>query len=106
MRVLEFGLRTMAAKFDVAYETSTWHNVIEQIEAKVRRIDQTSGADWKQQQKDYSDAATQFMFFKDAWRNHIMHVRDVYDRGRATSIWQHVHEFMNKLASIGLRETP
>jgi hypothetical protein len=46
------------------------------------------------------------MFFKDAWRNHIMHVRDVYDAGRATSIWQHVQEFMNKLAAIGLKENP
>jgi len=44
------------------------------------------------------------MFFKDAWRNHIMHVRDVYDEGRATSIWQHVKEFMLKLANIGLHE--
>jgi hypothetical protein len=106
MRVLEFGLRTMADKFGVAYESATWHVVIEQIEAKVRKIDQSFGPDWKQQKKNYSDACTQFMFFKDAWRNHIMHVRDVYDPWRARSIWQHVQEFMRKLVSIGLQETP
>jgi hypothetical protein len=105
MRVLEFGLRAMATKFGVAYETATWHTVIEQIEAAVRKIDPSFGADWRQQQKDYSEAATQFMFFKGAWRNHIMHVRDVYDQGRAASIWQHVEEFMKKLEAIGLKET-
>jgi hypothetical protein len=105
MRVLESGLSVLAARFNVTMDKSTWHQVIEAIEGKIRKVDPaTAGPDWKQQQKNFSDAATQFMFFKDAWRNHIMHVRDVYDEGRATSIWQHVNEFMNKLASIGLHE--
>ena len=106
MRVLEFGLGVLAERFSVSTDRKTWHEVIEAIEGKIRKVDpRTAGADWKKQQKDFSDAATQFMFFKDAWRNHIMHIRDVYDEGRATSIWQHVNEFMNKLAAIGLHET-
>jgi hypothetical protein len=105
MRVLEFGLGALAARFGVSVERSTWHEIIEAIEGKIRKIAPASeGADWKKQQKEFSDAATQFMFFKDAWRNHIMHVRDVYDEGRAMSIFQHVREFMNKLATIGLKE--
>ncbi|HWB33085.1 MAG TPA: hypothetical protein VG714_07935 [Acidobacteriaceae bacterium] len=106
MRVLEFGLGVMAKRFNVSVERSTWHQIIEAIEGRIRKIDPQSGADWKKQQKDFSDAATQFMFFKDAWRNHIMHVRDQYDEGRAMSIWQHTNEFMNKLAAIGLHEEP
>jgi hypothetical protein len=104
MRVLEFGLAALGDRFGVNVERSTWHTAIEAIEGKIRKIDPSAGADWKQQQKDFSDAATQFMFFKDAWRNHVMHVRDTYDEGRTASIWQHVSEFMNKLTSIGLRE--
>lgn len=105
MRVLEFGLRAMAQRFSVPYESACWHNVIEGIEGQIRKINKDAGGpDWKKQQKEYSDAATQFMFFKDAWRNHIMHVRDMYDAGRATSIFQHVQEFMEKLAAIGLKE--
>ncbi len=105
MRVLEFGLGVLAKRFNVSTERSTWHQVIEAIEKRIREIDpKSAGADWKQQQKDFSDAATQFMFFKDAWRNHIMHVRDQYDEGRAMSIWQHTNEFMNKLAAIRLHE--
>ncbi len=104
MRVLEAGLAVLAFKFGVSSDRANWQNIIEQIEAEVRKIGPTSGPDWKQQQKDFSDAATQFMFFKDAWRNHVMHKRDVYDEGRARSIWQHTQEFMNKLVSIGLKE--
>jgi hypothetical protein len=107
MRVLEFGLRAMADKFGVPYEKATWHRVIEEVEAQVRKIDEANfGPTWKLQQKNYSEAAMQFMFFKDAWRNHIMHIRDAYDAGRATSIWQHVNEFMKKLVEIGLAEVP
>jgi hypothetical protein len=107
MRVLEFGLTAMADKFAVTIGTSTWHVIIEAIEERIRRMDSiTYGNTWRQQQKDFSDAATQFMFFKDAWRNHIMHVRDVYDEGRATSILQHAEEFMKKLVGIGLCEVP
>ena len=106
MRVLEFGLGVLAERFGVSVERSTWHQVVEAIAGKIRKIDPQTGASWKKQQKDFSDAATQFMFFKDAWRNHIMHVRDVYDEGRATSIWQHTNEFMKKLAAIGLCEKP
>jgi hypothetical protein len=59
----------------------------------------------QKEQKFYSQAATQFMFLKDAWRNHIMHVRDVpYDEGRAFSIFDHVRQFMQALAEGGLTE--
>lgn len=104
MRVLEFGLRALADRFGVLDERSTWCQLIDDIEPEIRKIDKQAGADWKTQRKDFSGAATQFMFFKDAWRNHIKHVRDVYDEGRTTSIWQHTDEFMRKLVAIGLRE--
>lgn len=106
MRTLEIALSALADRFGVSHDKGNWHNVIEGIESKVRKIDASCGPDWKKQQKDFSDAATQFMFFKEAWRNHVMHVRDVYDEGRASSIWQHVREFIQKLAGMGLRELP
>ena len=104
MRVLERGLGVLATKFKVPFEHTNWHNVIEQVEAAVRKMDSSFGADWKEQQKFYSQAASQFMFFKDAWRNHVMHARDVYDEGKALSIFNHVDEFMKALAEGGLSE--
>ena len=68
-------------------------------------MDSSFGADWKEQQKFYSQAATHFMFLKDAWRNHVMHARDVlYDERRALSVFTQVKEFMQALAEGGLSE--
>lgn len=104
MRVLERGLGVLAVKFKVRFEHTTWHSVIEQTEAAIRKMDSSFGTDWKEKQKFFSQAASQFMFFKDAWRNHVMHARDVYDEGKALSIFNHVDEFMKALAQGGLSE--
>jgi len=104
MKILERGLGVLAKKFGVDFSHTNWHNVIEQIEKQIRNMDFSFGADWKEQQKFYSQAATHFMFLKDAWRNHIMHVRDVYDEGRALSIFSHVRELMQALTEGGLKE--
>ncbi len=104
MKILERGLGVLAKKFGVDFSHTNWHNVIEQIEKQIRNMNSSFGADWKEQQKFYSQAATHFMFLKDAWRNHIMHVRDVYDEGRALSIFSHVRELMQALAEGGLKE--
>jgi hypothetical protein len=54
MRVLESGLSVLAARFNVTMDKSTWHQVIEAIEGKIRKVDPvTAGTDWKQQQKDF-----------------------------------------------------
>jgi hypothetical protein len=98
MRVLERGLSVLAAKFEVSADHTNWHNIIEQIETRVRKIDPEWGSDWKDQQRFYSEAARHFMFLKDGWRNHVMHVREVYDEGRALSVWQHTKEFMQQIA--------
>jgi hypothetical protein len=104
MKILERGLGVLAKKFGVDFSHTNWHNVIEQIEKQIRSMDSSFGADWKEQQKFYSQAATHFMFLKDAWRNHIMHARDVYDEGRALSIFSHVRELMQALVEGGLKE--
>jgi hypothetical protein len=102
MRVLEKGLESLAAVFVVPFKFENWHNVIEQVESKIRKIDSAHGADWKDKQKFYADVACEFMFFKDAWRNHVMHGRDTYDSEAAQNIHSHVCTFMKKLALGGL----
>lgn len=105
MRILERGLGSLAKKFGVDFNHTNWHNVIEEVEKKIRKMDSSFGIDWKEQQKFCSQAATHFMFLKEGWRNHVMHVRDVpYDEGRALSVFGHVREFMQALAEGGLAE--
>jgi hypothetical protein len=105
MRVLERGLGALAVKFAVDFKHTNWDNVIGQIESKIKKMDSSLGLDWKEQQRFCSQAATQFRFLKDAWRNHVMHVSNVpYDAGRAFSILVHVGEVMQALAEGGLKE--
>ncbi len=104
MRVLEKGLASLAAIFSEPFAHENWHNIIERIESKIRKMDSSWGSDWKEKQSFYSEVATQFMFFKDAWRNHVMHGRTDYDPDRAKSIYDHVCVFMQRLAAGGLKE--
>jgi hypothetical protein len=104
MRVLERSLGVLASKFSVPFGHDTWNKIIEQLESKIRKMDKTFGPDWKDQQIFYNRAANQFMFFKDAWRNHVMHVRDVFDEGKALSVYNSVKGFMQALADGGLTE--
>jgi hypothetical protein len=105
MRVLEFPLVALAKQFNVPYDTTNWNSIIEGIESKVRGIDRSYGPDWKDAQKFFGDAARHFMFVKNVWRNHVMHVRDDYDEGKALSVLQHTKEFIIRL-SERLSETP
>jgi len=104
MRILERSLGVLASKFKVPFDHDNWHKIIEQLEAAIRKMDSTFGLDWKDKQKFYARAANQFMFFKDAWRNHVMHVRDVFDEGRTRSVFDSVQGFMQALAEGGLKE--
>jgi len=92
------------ATFSVPYESACWHNVIEGIEGQIRKINKDAGGpDWKKQQKEYSDAATQFMFFKMRGESHYAcqgHVR----RGPGDQYFSARPEFMEKLAAIGSKK--
>lgn len=105
MRVLEAPLVALAKKFSVPFDKAEWHNIIEGIEKKVREIDSTCGTNWKDEQKFFGEAARHLMFIKNGWRNHVMHVRDEYDEGKALSILQHTKELTTHL-SERLSEAP
>jgi hypothetical protein len=53
--------------------------VIDRIEAKIREREKAlkRGQEKDATLKFYSQAAVQFRYFKDAWRNHVAHLREV-----------------------------
>jgi hypothetical protein len=104
MRVLEKGLEALASVFSEPFKYENWHTVIERLESRIRKMDPSFGPDWKTRQKFYSEVACEFMFFKDAWRNHVMHGREEFDPERAKNVYEHVCEFMKRLARGGLTE--
>lgn len=106
MRVLELGLNSLAHDFNVPFAHTNWHNIVEQIERKIKDMSSaTHGPDWKDKQQFFSEVATEFRHFKSAWRNHAMHVRQTYTEERAERIFQSVKSFMQHLATR-LKEAP
>ncbi len=98
MRALEVGLSCMAKVFAVPSDHANWHNIIEQVEAKVRELPKIRPSQWKADQEFYSQAASHFMIFKDAWRNYTAHRRGIYDEKEARRIMDNVFGFMDQLA--------
>jgi hypothetical protein len=101
MRVLEHGLRLMATRFGVPFATDSWHKVIRGIEDGINDLRNKQGLTDHDRAEItyYSDAASQFRHFKDAWRNHVSHAREHYSADEAQKVMNHVREFMLHLAS-------
>jgi hypothetical protein len=101
MRILEVGLNSFATALSVNFEHRNWENIINDLEAAIKRIpgDPSKPDDWKDLVHFYSEAAIQFRFFKDAWRNYSMHIHERYDPEYATIVFNSVKEFMRQLAT-------
>ena len=104
MRVAEHGLRALAKKvgvpFPKTFDLKTWDELIRSIEQEIQKIILKPKS--SQRSKDlefYNTAAAQFRYFKDGWRNHVMHTRTSYDEPQAISLMAHVREFMQHLAT-------
>lgn len=110
MRIVEKGLVAMAnmlnVPFAIPFEYQNWHNIIEAIESKVRDYEKQTpaGALKTETLKFYSQASSQFFYFKAAWRNHVAHSRDTYSSEQALTILTHVGDFMKYLADGGLHD--
>ena len=104
MGILQVGLYAQATTLCVALSCpmrlAEWNTIIDQIEAKIKTIrDNMKRGDLKDDLVTFhSGAASQFRYFKDAWRNHIAHMRAEYDRDMAHSILIHTKDFMEQIA--------
>jgi hypothetical protein len=102
-RVLEVGLRTLAAEVGVGGQND-WGKYLEKIEAELSRRLKTSGARSPDEQF-YAESHAMFDSVRRAWRNPTMHVDKSYSPERAEEILIAVRSFMRHLATR-LKETP
>jgi hypothetical protein len=98
MRILEIGLAALGQEFGVATDRTNWGEIIRNIQNAIEGKSIAQGAGWADQQF-YSEATQDFRFFKDAWRNHVMHVRLPVDEEKAKVIGHSVRHFMSHLAT-------
>lgn len=101
MRVLEHGLRALAAEVNRTFDIQNWQNIIEEIEREIReRQKKLPRGNAKNEQLQFlSEAAKEFTYFKDGWRNYVSHNRADYDEHQARSVHDHVRSFMTVLSS-------
>jgi hypothetical protein len=104
MAVLQVGLYAMANDLGVSFkhsiELAEWQGVIKGIEDKIEPLRHMPKTDQRDDLLSFfSGCASQFRYFKDAWRNHVAHMREVYDRGQAESILLHVKDFMQQVST-------
>lgn len=96
MRVLEYGLSALAARMGKEIGVQNWQNIIDQIEAEIRNQAKAlpRGIDKSERLQFLSEAAKEFVYFKDGWRNYVSHNRASYDVHQARSVIEHVRSFM------------
>jgi hypothetical protein len=93
MRALEVPLTTLITALNFTPSNLNWQTVINECEREIRKLKN------KDDQEFYGEAATNFLYFKNAWRNHAMHGRDTYDKKQAFDIMMHVGGFMKVLST-------
>jgi hypothetical protein len=110
MRVIEKGLHALVRDLNRRFGTNVvfnkdieyvnWGNIIDKLESEIRGLLQPS----KQPRlapddlQFYSQTATEFVYFKNAWRDDVSHSRSEYDENEAKSVMNHVEAFMKQLA--------
>jgi hypothetical protein len=106
MRVAEYGLRALARERRVRLprnkpiEWGMWAEIISQIDAAKKKIEQKRAGLKKDAALDfYSGAIAHFNGFKDQYRNSVMHVRKAYEPFEAEIAMRQVRDFMNKLSA-------
>jgi hypothetical protein len=106
MRALEVALAALGKQFGVSTDHTNWHNIIDQIESKIKAMNsQSHGAGWKDEQAFYSAGAVHFRMLKDGWRNYAMHVREKYTEEQADDIYRSTRSFMRHLCQRLSEET-
>jgi hypothetical protein len=106
MRALEVALGAFGTEFGMVMSHTNWQPFIAEIESKIRDLQKKPGRTEaeKNRHEFYSQAASSFMIFKDAWRNYTAHSRGKYTEEEADAIYRNVASFMKKLADGGLHE--
>ncbi|WP_179295069.1 hypothetical protein [Mesorhizobium sp. WSM3868] len=101
MRVLEYGLGALARNVGRVFDIQNWYNIINEIEAAIKQEDKTlaRGPEKNERLRFLSEAAKEFSYFKDGWRNYVSHNKCTYDEHQARSVMEHTRHFMTILAS-------
>lgn len=97
MRVMETGLKELAAKLGIPYMPS-WDAYLKKITDRLNEKHDAKTPEWKQDEPFFRDISGDLMTVKNAWRNPTMHVDRKYSAEEAEEIFLGVRLFMRRLA--------
>lgn len=107
MRVIEPALWWLAEQVEITdAQTRNQGDLIPDIQRRINAIEnekRTPERDGRLQQ--FSEAATEFQHFKNAWRNDVMHSKEFYGEQEAERILRSVRDFVRVLAEVRSRMT-
>jgi hypothetical protein len=105
MRVLEYGIGALAGQVGKTFDKQMWHGIIDEIESAIKQLQKTASKEEREKKLAFlSEAALEFRYFKDTWRNHVSHNKSSYDENQAIGVMNHVLSFMRILSKNGLAE--
>jgi hypothetical protein len=86
MRLLEYGLASLADSLAVPIANPNWHHVLQGCEGKIKDLIKHD-PDWKDNEQFYNAAALEFRHFQRALRNHTAHAKDMYSQATPDQSW-------------------
>lgn len=96
MRVMEVGLKTLAAPLGVPYAPS-WESYLTQIARNIAIPHGKKPPKWKKHEPFFRDVSGDLVNVKQAFRNPTMHVGRKYSPDEAEDIFRAVRAFMQRL---------
>ncbi|MFV0280964.1 MAG: hypothetical protein ACK5JM_09445 [Rhodoblastus sp.] len=103
MRVLEHGLAWLADDVGVAFGSKIGKTLLTRSKVKLGRRQKTCQGENKNDRLQFlSEAAKEFHFFKDGWRNYVSHGRGIYDEHQARNVLEHVRSGLSVRPSPSL----
>jgi hypothetical protein len=107
MRAVEHAIHKVSQNVHVQWpkpwplELEQWGTIIDQIEKQIKALENLPKGQHKTEVlQAYSQAATTFNYFKDAWRNHVSHSRVNYKPEDAKRIYDNVENFMRDAIAL------
>ncbi len=100
MRALEHGLRALATDLGKVFDIQQWQNIIDEIESAIDAQAKAlpRGAAKNARLQFLGEAAKEFTYFKDGWRNYVSHGKATYGERQALTVMNHTRDFLERLS--------
>jgi hypothetical protein len=107
MRVIDAGLRSVAASLGISYDAQNWSGIGQKIQSRMEEKYSTKIDAWKQSEPFYASVLTDIQGISRGHRNPVLHeLEKKYADSEAHYLMTVTEAFMSHLAENGMKELP